>query len=788
MNFLITTKFGPNIGEMEEEFNLPTALASYICGQKRTAKSKQFVFLHGDYAIKGPYQQKRLFNVIARSQIFTAWNTPCVVKAVDYFTVKDGTFVRFPNIMTGYALESESYLETFSGLQYNVLKNPPVTDIGHAIPTNPWIVAEAHDVLLALCHCNILGIGDMNVRNTMVDPVKHQFFVIDFDDNLGSDRDDEIFYFNKRPRKDLMWYESVAGRYDAVAHKLVPLLSDEIVLANNLAPRVQRAIDLLRRYGHTASTALTIADTGAVQRKVTSLLIQSPIKIQETIQGNIRETRVVSVRVEDIRPRYQDLQQWCEDPNNVYIGRGGIVFVTGVDGKQVRYPPASLWANPFKIGEDIIGRYREYILNRMRNGEITAADLENLRGKTLGCWCKIGGQDIPCHGDVLLELLGVRNPIPANQVVNPVVNPVVNSIITPIVEPVINSSGRKLGQMVWKGLRGGATKTYSGIDLDVAKSAVQKYIRRNMSEKAIMAAIELYRLGEVGGQPGVTNMYNRLAIIANEDIGPANLALVLEVTRLVESGDRDIYRLVAMIQLMAESPKTRMMSHAWRAYANPEGRAVALKLGLLLDTTFTEADMTYIAENNNSDLFLASDPENIRPCILIFLKRLQECDFNAYSWAYFYLEMVADLKLAKRKKFINGNTRCTTGKADILLWKALAKVLAPEIHDVLVEAYFNHTESRPFLQNAILVALYNVPYQKFDMEPAIAIWRQQPVLEQILNGDFVLEIDGFVIDKHTQKGRAAGATVQDFVDEGAIVIPQDEKFFNSVLADIYKIR
>lgn len=49
----------------------------------------------------------------------------------------------------------------------------------------------------------------------------------------------------------------------------------------------------------------------------------------------------------------------------------------------------------------------------------------------------------------------------------------------------------------------GATKTFSGIDFDVAKSALQKYIRRNMPEKAILAAIELYRLGEIGGSPGV---------------------------------------------------------------------------------------------------------------------------------------------------------------------------------------------------------------------------------------------------------------------------------------------
>lgn len=32
-------------------------------------------------------------------------------------------------------------------------------------------------------------------------------------------------------------------------------------------------------------------------------------------------------------------------------------------------------------------------------------DIEDLRGSNIGCWC---GLDMPCHGDVLLELANVR--------------------------------------------------------------------------------------------------------------------------------------------------------------------------------------------------------------------------------------------------------------------------------------------------------------------------------------------------------------------------------------------
>jgi len=62
----------------------------------------------------------------------------------------------------------------------------------------------------------------------------------------------------------------------------------------------------------------------------------------------------------------------------------------------------SKWGNPFTIGRDgsraeVIEKYRDYILNNL---ELLAC-LQELRGKTLGCWCA----PQPCHGDVLVELV-----------------------------------------------------------------------------------------------------------------------------------------------------------------------------------------------------------------------------------------------------------------------------------------------------------------------------------------------------------------------------------------------
>jgi hypothetical protein len=71
-------------------------------------------------------------------------------------------------------------------------------------------------------------------------------------------------------------------------------------------------------------------------------------------------------------------------PFDVYIGR------------------PSKWGNPFKIGidgsrQEVIQKYKEMIIVDIEL--IKQIPLE-LKGKTLGCWCKPN----PCHGDVLAEL------------------------------------------------------------------------------------------------------------------------------------------------------------------------------------------------------------------------------------------------------------------------------------------------------------------------------------------------------------------------------------------------
>ena len=113
-------------------------------------------------------------------------------------------------------------------------------------------------------------------------------------------------------------------------------------------------------------------------------------------------TTVVNVRVKHIRPQYQDLKSWMADPQNEYIGRGGVLIID-----KARFPLRdSPLANPFKSGrdgtlEEVLTNYKIYIDYLIESGVISQEYLRSLKGKRLGCWC----YPAPCHGNIVKDIV-----------------------------------------------------------------------------------------------------------------------------------------------------------------------------------------------------------------------------------------------------------------------------------------------------------------------------------------------------------------------------------------------
>ena len=114
------------------------------------------------------------------------------------------------------------------------------------------------------------------------------------------------------------------------------------------------------------------------------------------------QTKVVNCKVKYIRPQYNNLKEWMDDPQNVYVGRAGVVFIDGQ-----RFPKnASPFANPFKITASLtrdqaVEQYKTHIQDKVNKSQELKELLLSYKGKNLGCWC----HPEPCHANILVEIM-----------------------------------------------------------------------------------------------------------------------------------------------------------------------------------------------------------------------------------------------------------------------------------------------------------------------------------------------------------------------------------------------
>lgn len=85
---------------------------------------------------------------------------------------------------------------------------------------------------------------------------------------------------------------------------------------------------------------------------------------------------------------FKDLKEWCESPDNVYVGRAGVVRINNKP-----YPPfSSEFSNIFKVGRDgdindVLEKYEAYIRYRLSKEPRLLNELIQMKDKCLGCWC-----------------------------------------------------------------------------------------------------------------------------------------------------------------------------------------------------------------------------------------------------------------------------------------------------------------------------------------------------------------------------------------------------------------
>ena len=150
-----------------------------------------------------------------------------------------------------------------------------------------------------------------------------------------------------------------------------------------------------------------------------------------------------------------DVREWIKNPNNIYIGR------------KTKLLEESKWHNPFRFTNENSRRIAVNKFERdIRSNTDLLKDIQQLRGKTLGCWCKPKA----CHGNVILKLI---------QESMASANATVTSTATFTTTATIDTSGNNLlasaasGQFSPRPFGGPKTRSSTGVHIQSAYMRVK---------------------------------------------------------------------------------------------------------------------------------------------------------------------------------------------------------------------------------------------------------------------------------------------------------------------------
>lgn len=354
----------------------------------------------------------------------------------------------------------------------------------------------------------------------------------------------------------------------------------------------------------------------------------------------------------------------------------------------------------------------------------------------------------------------------------------------------------ELSVPVYNGMRG-SSKIRGGIDVDIAKSALQKAIRRGDVSLAWTMGVRLNEFLNVddGKGKGVrSNMLNRLPVIAGEDIGMGNLNVVMMVDEYVNKiRDAELKLcesdLIECITMMCLSTKSRLGSHVnavfYQSLSTPEyfERLCELKPGILdvMKNIENHAKLPNIKDVSDEDRFL------VGRCW--WLLRNAKSDDEKMA-TFFYMRIL--LNSENKYKIPRGypKKRNISSEPIFMVWNDMLDIVSPRRRKMLELCYkmfLNENERHIYLVLGLFVFFY-MDEVKSEVVDVNSVIEKHGGIEKIvylaMNENIV--IPEYAIDKHTKKGRSKGKDSVVFAVEGAVVENESEwmKKWKS-LGDLY---
>lgn len=335
-------------------------------------------------------------------------------------------------------------------------------------------------------------------------------------------------------------------------------------------------------------------------------------------------------------------------------------------------------------------------------------------------------------------------------------------------------------------------KSLNGFSLDVLKSALQKYVRRGMTEKAHFFAGELDLFKNADSRQEVirTNFLHRLMIIFLEDVGDMNIwnyiderifNLLNERNKpLTGNNRRDFLKeelwISQIIIKMCSSQKTRLPSHVRSLFGGSKYIDMAIKYYPSL------AEYAINIKNFEESSKNIDTASLFKQLCSNFQMALNKKDIMAVYWAFKIVEN--DFKLSGRKKnpiYMVFNILEKTCSSNPQLSKYV--ILTIRWYEELknTKEYF-----LPWVNMILLIIgkknISKIPSNN-DEKSILINW---DVNRSCVNDKSKIpSIDNFVMDIHTRK-RNSQMTSVDFALQGAIVIPENNNEVIPILKQFYE--
>jgi hypothetical protein len=300
-------------------------------------------------------------------------------------------------------------------------------------------------------------------------------------------------------------------------------------------------------------------------------------------------------------------------------------------------------------------------------------------------------------------------------------------------------------------------KTFNGYDFDISKSALQKYIRRSDFVKATYFAIELSLFGYKSLLKGdskacFTNFINRLKVIMLEDIGISNSNLFIFLDKLLNEYTQDIDKnshfLPYIIKIMCFSNHCRLFS-LLRVY--PENK--------------TDIENKNNTEEIKQNLSFSTDFPKHEKLIKDFIKKLEAKEITIIH----SINRIINSEKLETKVFKSNNPSFLVFHIfkEFIKYKKVSKTL-PLILNICIEWYkkLKVKENVLCVYFPIYTYILNCRTKKYNIFDEIP--RSFNVFYYI-NLKNKVDLDSYVVDLHTKKGRLLGMNKSNFSVEGSLV-------------------